>query len=78
LIQRIPSSLIDVLPLLACTSKGLLPARADSWRRQASSLSTRVEKNFGRTWFFKSYFVLCSMVPQLASSLCNIGNGSLA
>jgi hypothetical protein len=70
--------LIDVLPLLACTSKGLLPARTDSWRRQPSSLSTLVGKNLRWTWFFKSYFVLCAMVPQLASSLCNIGNGSMA
>ena len=77
LIQRIPSSFIDVLPLLACTSKGSLPTRADSWRRQSSSLSTPVEENFRWTWFFKIYFALCSMVPQLASSLCKIGNGFL-
>jgi hypothetical protein len=53
LIQRIPSNLIDVSPLLACTSKGSFPTRAESSRRKASSLSSRKGTRFGWVWFFK-------------------------
>src|ERR1700678_1170406 len=43
LIQRVPSDLIEVLPLLAWTSSGSLPTRAESARRATISRSNLVE-----------------------------------
>src|SRR5882762_9301360 len=58
LIQRIPSSFMEVFPLLACTSRGSLPTRAERSRREEISLSARMDKSLVWSEFFTNEYLL--------------------